>query len=96
MSKKLEITKVSQSDLAKIANQRGAIRAGSTIDPVRRAGEYGREGYRGEMYAARTTNMKKAEDRLLEGSNIRHNKQGRSNAQEESGHVYVNVGQKRK
>jgi len=78
-----------------IANQRGAIRSGATIDPDRRAAEYGREGYRGDMYVARTTNTMKAEDRLLEQSNTRYNDQGRSNAQEKAGYIYVNVGQRR-
>ena len=88
-----EVHYVSQAKLHKIAEQKGSIRAGSTIDPVRRAGEYSRDGYAGKMYASRTKNMMKAEDKILAHS-LRHNDQGRSNAQGGSGHIYVLKGRK--
>ena len=42
------------------------IRVGATTDPERRRKEYQREGYRGTMICAKTQNMKKAENKLLE------------------------------
>jgi len=46
-----EVHYISRAELHSIAEQKGSIRAGSTIDPVRRAGEYSRDGYAGVMYA---------------------------------------------
>lgn len=90
----MNITEVSQAELFRIAEQRGN-RVGSTKNPDARAGAYSRDGYRGEMFVARTNNMMKAEDRLLGQSDYRHNVQRYSNAQEKPGYIYTNVGQKR-
>lgn len=83
-----------QAEVFERCNEHGAVRGGSTIDPENRAAEYFRQGYRGTMFAALTTNMMKAEDRVLK-YNLRHNEQKSSNSAEAEGYVYVIIGQKR-
>lgn len=96
MSKKMNVVLVkTQNELSKIANERGAIRVGSTYNPQARAASYAHEGYRGTMYAAPTNNMIQSENRFLRDSATRHNVHGFSNAQDEKGYVYVVKGQRR-
>jgi len=65
-------------------------RVGATIDPNRRCKEYERKGYRGTMYYAPTTNMKKAENSLLNAcETCSQNIQKASNVDEEPGYVYA-------
>lgn len=94
MPRRLKIVYVTQEELFDIAREYGSVRGGATVDPAARAYEYGYEGYIGTMYVARTQNMMKAEDRLLE-ANFRHNIHELSNASESSGYIYVVSGQKR-
>jgi hypothetical protein len=88
-----KIIQASQAELNEIAQEKGSIRVGSTKDPIRRAGEYEREGYSGTMYVAKTTNMKYAANKLLK-LNPRHNVYSSSNADEDDGYVYVLKGKK--
>ena len=89
---------VSQGHLSEIATQRGSIRVGATSDPGTRARVYANEGYAGIMFVAKTSNMRKAENRLLkaafESGSGRHNQQTRSNAVAEPGFVYVISGRR--
>lgn len=62
---------------------------GSTDDPERRRGEHERGGYRGTMYYAPTTNMKKAEDDLLTKFRFHENQQQQSNAAKATGYIYA-------
>lgn len=68
-------------------------RVGSTVDPERRRKEYVREGYTGEMQYAKTTDMRRAEDRLLstcKGNNsCPANVQRQSNQKHKEGYVYT-------
>nr|MDO8112914.1 hypothetical protein [Candidatus Sigynarchaeota archaeon] len=84
----LKPVKASQKELNKIAPVKGAIRTGRTLDPQTRAKQYEKEGYGGTMFFADTTNMKKAENKLL-GNDLRHNTQEKSNAHDEPGKIYV-------
>ena len=77
-----------------VADQRGAIRAGSTIDPRQRARQYAREGYSGTLYYANTENMMRAENTLFENHTFRHNVQLRSNSPQDPGYVYVIKGKR--
>ena len=89
--RKIVLTK--QMQLAKILKKDYSIRVGSTKDPKNRGKEYEREGYSGTIYTAKTSNMKKSENKLLK-ANPRHNDHKKSNAAEESGFVYVLNGKK--
>ncbi len=73
------------------ARGKKAIRCGLTNDPQRRKNEYSRDGYNGTMYFARTNNMKRDEQKLLNVKDWRDNIQKRSNGQEKSGYVYIIV-----
>ena len=77
-----------QYNLFQQAEKTNNVRVGSTIDVYRRAGEHEREGYSGTMYYAKTENMMKAEDRLLEYPGD-YNKDEWSGAKEKAGFIYV-------
>ena len=83
-----------QQELHEIADVPGAIRAGSTKNPKQRLQDYRQEGYSGTMYYTRTDNMYRAETRLLQGHEFRHNMHDVSNASEERGFVYVVKGKR--
>ena len=73
---------------------KGTTRAGSTIDPRRRRGEYRRIGYRGTMYYAATRNMHSAENRLFDlrmnkYANFKYNDHAVSNSLKHDGFVYL-------
>ncbi len=91
----VSVQEVTQAQLQIKAQLPNAPRVGATKDPQRRAGEYGREGYTGTMFYARTENMKQAENRLLQdctyAKTCAANAQKKSNAQPEPGYVYVLV-----
>jgi hypothetical protein len=89
----LKRTKKTQKEIEKDAKKNGSIRVGVTDDPKRRAREYEQEGYQGTMEIARTSNMRKAENRLLD-RNYRHNQQKESNAPEKEGYIYLIRGRK--
>ena len=68
---------------------------GSTNDVKARASQYRHEGYRGKILHAPTANMRKAEDKLLQGKKKPiHNQQRLSNNAEKRGSVYVIKGRK--
>lgn len=95
MSKKMNVVHLKTlAELLEIANERGSVRVGSTINPNSRASSYASDGYRGTMYVVSTNNMRRSEDRLL-AAGTRHNVQSYSNAAEDEGFVYVIVGQRR-
>ena len=83
-----EIVYVTQAELNDIAQQNNSIRVGGTTNPDTRANQYERQGYSGIMYAAKTTNMQYAENRLLD-HDTRHNVHSNSNVGNDSGYVYV-------
>ena len=94
--------KTSQKDLRRILkNKRGVIRVGATErDPNMRANEYENEGYSGKMRFAPTTNIRLAENKLLNpakkcGTAI-HNKHERSNLRDVDGFVYIIQGKRYK
>lgn len=94
---KLELEKVSsQKKLHIKAREKGSIRVGSTETPYIRKGTYEVKGYSGTMYFAKTSNMMKAEDKLLAIKTFLYNKQKYSNVPEEKGYVYVIQGRKYK
>jgi hypothetical protein len=79
----------SQEYLIEKIKQGKIDRVGATVDPDRRLGEYRREGYRGTMVFAKTENMKKAENRILEAcKSCTRNVHSASNATENAGYVY--------
>ena len=80
--------------LQKKATERGAVRSGSTADIQRRAREYERQLYSGDIYYSTTQNMKAAEDKLLQAGPGRHNVQKTSGAQSKPGTAYVVQGKK--
>lgn len=71
-----------------------AVRAGISNDPNRRAGSYGRDNYRGEMFYAPTEDMRGSENRMFEDRKYKYNDQGKSNAQSVPGYKYVIKGEK--
>lgn len=76
------------------------VRVGATTDPKSRIGSYKSQGYIGTVAVAKTTNMKAAENRLLEacGSSKKSGKlnvQKTSNVPAEKGSVYVIEGKKK-
>ena len=79
--------KVTQKELSKLASK--GDYTGRTIDPARRHKEHQRDGLDGTMYFAKTENMKKAENRLLEKCPCPDNTQRTSNAPSSPGYVYV-------
>lgn len=95
MSRRVETKKVSQRELREIAKEKGSVYGGSTVNPDARAYQHERNGMRGTMYYASTTNMMKSEDALLEVGNFRHNMHQMSGAKQDNGNIYVCQGQKR-
>jgi hypothetical protein len=89
-----EIIPCTQEELREIANDKFSVRVGATVNPENRSNLYKHEGYAGTMYIAPTTNMMKAEDKLLEAGHGVHNVHQVSNAQEAPGYVYVIKGKK--
>ena len=79
--------------LNEIAQKRGAIRFGSTIDPHRRANEYERQNYSGVMFYSPVSNMKIGENYLLRYGG-RHNVHRRSGARQMPGYVYAIKGKR--
>ena len=59
-------TEVSFCELVEIAQEKGTIRVGATRDLDNRIKHYEGEGYSGELFYAKTTNMYFAENKLLE------------------------------
>ena len=90
----LEVVEATQAQLKEISEETHSIRAGSTIDPQQRAGEYERDGYSGTMYTARTENMNRAETQLLQNYDYTHNVHLSSNSPAEPGYVYVIKGKR--
>jgi len=95
-SNRIPLVKVSIRYLRENADNVGVIRIGATVDPETRAYQYYRDGYRGEMYYAETTNMKRAENLLLAANDTRHNVHEVSNADDSPGYVYFIQGQRRR
>lgn len=94
-----EIVQVSQKDLHDmIENETHVIRVGATTDVDQRASQYEREGYSGIMYFARTENMKRAEDKLLEiameNDSGKWNVHEKSNVGEGDGYIYAIKGKR--
>jgi len=85
-----------QEMLFEIGNDKFAIRVGATDDRESRCVQYRDEGYVGTMYTAYTTNMKKAENKLLETCPGLHNIHASSNVPEGPGYVYIIKGKKMK
>ena len=77
-----------------LSEERGAIRAGSTVDPRQRSYGYKAEGYSGTMYYAWTDNMREAENDLLQSHAYLHNIHSRSNSAPKEGYVYVIKGRR--
>lgn len=70
-------------------NPRAFVRAGSTIEPKRRRGEYVyRKEYSGTMYYAETGNMRESEDVLL-AHKFPKNVHTISNSEDAPGYVYL-------
>ena len=90
----LQMREVTHGQLREISEQNYAVRAGSTIDPEQRAGQYEREGYSGTMYFAKTENMNKAESKLLQDYTYTHNVHQSSNSPSEPGYSYVIKGRR--
>ena len=87
------IQEVDSLQLDAIAQERGVIRFGSTIDPRRRAYQYERQSYSGVMFYTFVYNMKRAEDYLLQYGG-RHNVHRKSGARQRPGYVYLIKGRK--
>ncbi len=60
------IKQVTQKRISGYIKKDKVTRVGATIDPPRRAAEYRRDGLKGQMNFAKTKDMKKAEQRLLD------------------------------
>lgn len=88
-----EVVEVSQGELTRIADERGAVYVGSAKDCHSRADGHEQKGFSGVMYAAKTSNMMHAEDKLLEYGH-RHNSHQWSGAQQSPGYVYAIKGTK--
>lgn len=85
----LDKKKVTQKELKQIAEQSSSSYTGSTINVKNRTRDHERNGRDGVLYYAKTTNMRKAEDRLLKSSEWPDNRQKQSNRKEDKGYVYV-------
>lgn len=81
--------KVSQKTLLKLAKKPRIIRAGATKNIGERTNQYKNEGYSGTAYFAKTTNMMKAENKLLSMRPYAHNVHKKSNSSNENGFVYL-------
>ncbi len=96
----ISLQKVRICDLEeKTKSERGVIRVGATgREPEVRAKEYEGKGYSGKMFYAETTNMKLAENKLLqlasENEAGRHNDHQNSNVGNQNGYVYIIQGKK--
>ena len=94
----IQIQSCTQTDMFEKAEElfaQGVIpaRVGSTTrGPTARAAEYVADGYKGIMYVAKTDNIKKRENQLLEDHPGEYNVQLRSGVQEEKGWVYMIIG----
>ena len=93
MGKIRKIVRTTQIKLLKIVKKKNSVRAGSTVIPKKRAKNYQDDGYSGIMYYAKTSNMKKSENKLLRHKPL-HNKQKRSNVGQKRGFTYVINGKK--
>lgn len=89
----LEKKTATVTQLHQIAEKNGSVYTGSTVDPWRRRSEHQYNGFGGTMYVARTDNMMRAEDQLLQHG-LRHNQQLRANHDPCPGYVYVINGRK--
>ncbi len=93
--KKLVIKEISLSKIKKkIINENGIPRVGGTKrEPKLRAREYERQGYSGIMFYAKTSNIKFAENDLLELANKfedgYNNKHRKSNLRSVPGYIYI-------
>lgn len=85
----LDKKKITQKELKQIAEQSSSSYTGSTINVKNRTRDHERNGRDGVLYYAKTTNMRKAEDRLLKSSEWPDNRQKQSNQKEDKGYVYV-------
>ena len=91
---KLEkIGPLSHEKLFDLAKKHHNVRVGSTIDVEQRAEQYEEDGYSGDMYYAKTDNIRRAEDKLLRFHG-RHNVHKRSGVKERRGYIYVILGKK--
>ncbi|KAH9397937.1 hypothetical protein TYRP_019309, partial [Tyrophagus putrescentiae] len=81
----LDKKKVTQKELKQIAEQSSSSYTGSTINVKNRTRDNERNGRDGVLYYAKTTNMRKAEDRLLKSSEWPDNRQKQSNQKEDKG-----------
>ncbi len=72
-----------------MANDKTAVRCGSTNKPKRRKNEYSHHGQNGTMHYAKTDDMKTDENKLLGLKDWRDNMHQRSNGQNKSGYIYI-------
>ena len=78
-----------QEKLIQLIKSGQVVRVGATTDPGRRFGEY-KPDYPGHTITfAKTSNMKMAENKLLDACPCEGNTQRVSNAREERGYVYA-------
>ena len=84
-----------QKNLHRHAAKPGSVYVGSTVNPQQRAQQHTSSGFSGQMYFAKTSNMKQAENKLL-GNGPRHNSHTSSNAAASPGYVYVINGRKKR
>ena len=87
-------TTTSSKSLNNHATKNGSVRVGSTTNPTGRASQYASAGYKGKMIVYPTTNMKSAENKLLNKGTHIHNVHSSSNASRKAGFVYVLKGGK--
>ena len=86
-SKDVSLSKL--KEMARKKDRYNLIRTGATENPLRRIGQYAREeGYTGTMYRAKSDDMQKDEDYLLQ-CDFRDNRHKKSNMPNEKGYVYV-------
>ena len=84
-----KVTLAELKEMARNKYQHNLIRTGATNNPQRRIGQYARKkGYTGTIYWAKSADMRKDEDYLLQ-FDFRDNKHKKSNMQNENGYVYV-------
>ena len=90
----IRIQKVSQKALFKVTRRRRIIRAGATKNIRERINKYKNERYSGTVYFAKTTNMKKTENKLLGQRLYAHNVHRKSNSSNKKGFVYAIKGKR--
>lgn len=88
MSGNIRKQKVSQKALKKLAKKPGTIRVGATKNIGERVNQYKNDGYRGKFYYATTTNMRCAENKLLNQGSYLHNFHRKSNCSNKKGFIY--------